>query len=126
MFKSENSDGMAKSHRKPSVTILEEENKDLKNKLQLGTKTMDSLKAKLDIILKKNEELTENTMLRHQKEVDAKVLEAKNLSKKNYWTMALQLKLKNMMSEKMKKLDLDKTQFEKTMLDATNDHATNV
>ena len=40
--------------------------------------------------------------------------------------MALQLKLKNMMAEKMKKLEADKIEFEKAMLEATDDHANNV
>ena len=30
------------------------------------------------------------------------------------------------MAEKMKKLDADKTQFEKSMMEATDDHANNV
>ena len=90
---------------------MEEENKELKNKLLLAAKSMDSLKIKLDLILKKNDEITESTIAKHNKESDAmleQLKNAKNLSKKNYWTMALQLKCKNMMAGKMKKLGLDK------------------
>ena len=72
MFKSEHSNEFgSKSHRKPAITILEEENKELKAKLLLATKTMDSLNAKLDAILKKNQDITDATMAKHKKDSDS-------------------------------------------------------
>ena len=87
------------------------------------------MKAKLDEIIKRNDDMDKKQIEKAKKDSDAMIEELKNAKadkKKNYWAMALQLKCKNMMAEKMKKLDADKTQFEKSMMEATDDHANNV
>jgi len=71
---------------------LDEENKDLRSKLELATKTMGEMKTKLDDILQKNEDLTKSIIEKNKKEADEmleKIKNAKLDSKQNYWTLAI-------------------------------------